>query len=174
MINNIRDYSFEECKEIISESIKHREEYLQRFDEICDKFDCLINHIIKQLENGDVNFTLSEIDMINAIRINQALPFFMLEDKYDDIHKFANAWILILQNLIAMTGDNNKQLEESVSVVAKLLRCDLNFSRLIYLSEMLLNKYEYIQSQVTDMESYKLSKLYIDKILKQDTEEKED
>ena len=53
------------------------------------------------------------------------------------------------------------------SVVAKLLRCEFNFSRLIYLSEMLLNKYKYIQSQVNDMESYKLSKLYIDKILNQ-------
>lgn len=167
MIKNIKDYSFEECKQIIKDSIENKREYLNRIDEVCDKFDCLIYHIINMLEANEKNFKLSEIDMINTIRINQVLPYFMLEDKYEDIHKFASAWILILQNLIYMTGENNKEIEESVSVVAKLLQTDLNFSRLIYLSEMLLNKYEYIQTQTNDMESYKLSKLYMDKILNQ-------
>lgn len=174
MITNMKDYSFEECKEIIEDSIENKREYLTRINEVCDKFDCLIRHIINMLEQGDNNFILSDIDMINTIRINQILPFFMLEDKHEDVHQFATAWVLILQNLIYMTGDNNKQLEDSVNVVGKLLRCELNFSRLIYLSEMLLDRYEYIQTQTNDMESYKLSKLYIDKILKQDTEEKED
>lgn len=170
MITNMKHYSFEECKEIIEDSIENKREYLTRISEVCDKFDCLIRHIINMLEQGDNNFILSDIDMINTIRINQILPFFMLEDKHEDVLQFANAWILILQNLIAMTGEKNKGLEESTLVVAKLLHCDLNFSRLIYLSEMLLNKYEYIQMQANDMESYKLSKLYIDKILKQSDE----
>ena len=50
----------------------------------------------------------------------------------------------------------------------------MNFNKLIYMSEYLLNKYEYIENKASDMESYNISKLYIDKILKQDTEEKED
>lgn len=174
MINNMENLTFEECKQFIFSAIKNNYEYLERLYNTCGKFDKLIEKIIEQLEKGNTDFKLSDIDMMNTIRINQMLPFFILEDKYENMHKFANAWILILQNFIAMTGDKNKQLEESVSVIAKLLRCEFNFSRLIYLSEMLLNKYEYIQSQVNDMESYKLSKLYIDKILKQDAEEKED
>lgn len=165
MLNNLKQYTFAETIEVLNEVLLEKPSFLRRIEEICDKYEELIEHLIDSLKNNLEDHVLSEIDMINAIRINQILPYFILEDDYEGMHRFANAWILIQQNFIAMTGDKNKRLEESVSIVAKLLRCEFNFSRLIYLSEMLLNKYEYIQKQADDMESYKLSKLYIDKII---------
>ena len=77
----------------------------------------------------------------------------------------------MIQNFIYLTGDKNIQLEESISVVAKLLRTELNFSRLIYVSELLINKYESIQQKTFDSEGYKMSKIYIDKILKNKEDE---
>lgn len=165
MIKYLNDFSFEECQKIVENSIKNGEDYLNRIYEICDKFDNLFHYIVKQIEDNNSDYIMSKIDVINTIRINQILPFFILEDKYEDMQIFANAWILILNNLIKMTGDKNKILESSTYAVSKLLKIEENFSRLIYMSELLLNCYEHNKEKELNREDYQLSKMYIDKII---------
>lgn len=168
------ELKFEDCKKIICYFIKEKGCALEKIYNICPKANFLIEEIIDRLEKGKTESKLSDIDMINAIRINQILPFLLLEDKYKDLDKFIEAWLLVQQNYINMTGENNLKLLPSVQTISKLLHLNVNFNKLIYMSEYLLNKYEYIENKASDMESYNISKLYIDKILKQDTEEKED
>lgn len=100
----------------------------------------------------------------NSIKIFAELK----EDKYKDMQVFANAWVLILNNLIKMTGDKNKILESSTYTVSKLLKIEENFSRLIYMSELLLNCYDYNKKKEIEREDYQLSKMYIDKMIGND------
>ena len=100
----------------------------------------------------------------NSIKICAELK----EDKYKDMQVFANAWVLILNNLIKMTGDKNKILESSTYTVSKLLKIEENFSRLIYMSELLLNCYNYNKKKEIEREDYQLSKMYIDKMIGND------
>lgn len=100
----------------------------------------------------------------NSIKICVELK----EDKYKDMQVFANAWVLILNNLIKMTGDKNKILESSTYTVSKLLKIEENFSRLIYMSELLLNCYDYNKKKEIEREDYQLSKMYIDKMIGND------
>lgn len=100
----------------------------------------------------------------NSIKICAELK----EDKYKDMQVFANAWVLILNNLIKMTGDKNKILESSTYTVSKLLKIEENFSRLIYMSELLLNCYDYNKKKEIEREDYQLSKMYIDKMIGND------
>lgn len=100
----------------------------------------------------------------NSIKICAELK----EDKYKDMQVFTNAWVLILNNLIKMTGDKNKILESSTYTVSKLLKIEENFSRLIYMSELLLNCYDYNKKKEIEREDYQLSKMYIDKMIGND------
>lgn len=170
MITVIKEYSFEEAKDIVLNAINEDKVFLKQLYKVCDKFDSLIKNIIIQLEEENSECQLSEIDTINAIRINQVLPFYIIEEEHENMREFCQAYILILQNFINFTGENNKIIEPSVQVIGKLLQTEQSFSRLIYLSELLLNKYESVAQDVNRLESYKISKLYIDKILKQSNE----
>lgn len=174
MITVIKEYSFEQAKTIILNAINEDKAFLKQIYKVCNKFDSLLNNIIIQLEEENFDYQLSEIDTINVIRINQVLPFYIIEEEYEEMREFCQAYILILQNFVNITGEKNKIIEPSVQVIGKLLQIEQSFTRLIYLSELLLNKYESVAQDVNRLESYRISKLYIDKILKQDTEEKED
>lgn len=168
MISTIKEFNFDEAKNCILDALSNDAKYLHNIYKTCNKFDNLIKIIIKQLENKNINYKLSEIDTINIIRINQILPFYIIEEEYENFREFCNAYILILQNFVNMTGENNKVIEPSIQIIGKLLQIEQSFSRLIYLAELLLNKYECIAQDVNRLESYKISKLYIDKILNQD------
>lgn len=100
----------------------------------------------------------------NSIKICAELK----EDKYKDMQVFANAQVLILNNLIKMTGDKNKILESFTYTVSKLLKIEENFSRLIYMSELLLNCYDYNKKKEIERGDYQLSKMYIDKMIGND------
>ena len=162
MRNYLKDMSFEEAKEIIRST---KNETISRIKCECGGYDGLINYVIKLLEEETKSY-LSDIDENAAIRINLILPFYILNDDSDEFQNYAQAWILLFTNYLNFMEINDGLLKNSVDTVSKLLVGGMNFSKLIYMSDVLINKYEQIQKLSPD--SFKISRDYIDIILGND------
>lgn len=171
MIYN-KEISYEETKEIMQKFFTQESELGAKIFEEVPNFKILIEIMLRNfdyaIEHAEEELveeaTLLHGDIDRLTYLNYILPSLYLADKYPNLSEFLSAYVLLAKNYLDLYGTGvSRNYIESVNSLINLLQVESNFQRLIIVSETLINKYNYVNSN--NPESLHLSRLYLKSML---------
>lgn len=171
MIYN-KEISYEETKEIINNFFNQDTELRTKITTEVPNFRVLIDIMLRNFdyavehnEEGLIEEdTLLEGDISRLTYLNYILPSFYLADKYPNLSEFFSAYVLISKNYLDLYGQQIiSDYIDSVTSLINLLQIESNFQRLIVVSETLIEKYKFINTNIP--ETLHLSNLYLKAML---------
>lgn len=179
MINkDIDTISFEETQEIFNNFFKENTELKNKLIQKIPNLEILINIMLNNLkyafenpENPIEEKTLLQGDVKRLTYLNYILPILYLQDIYPELDNFIKGYILIIVNYKKLYSEilNEEEFNESIDCVIKLVRIESNFERLIFTSNLILERYENLINN--NPEALRISRLYLQNLL---TDKKED
>ena len=171
------DLTFEETKKILNDFIEEDTPLKYDIQKEDSSIPALINIMIKNVEeilnNQEISSTpnLNENELKKIIYLNYLLPSYYLSDKYKNINKFLDAYILLLNNYTLIYKENlSEKFLNSTQALNNLLKVENHFMRLIEISELLIAKYE--KSKSLREEPFTISKTYLKELLAEAKEAK--
>ncbi len=171
------DLTFEETKKILNDFIEEDTPLKYDIQKEDSSIPALINIMIKNVEeilnNQEIpsKHNLNENELKKIIYLNYLLPSYYLSDKYENINKFLDAYILLLNNYTLIYKENlSEKFLNSTQALNNLLKVENHFMRLIEISELLIAKYE--KSKSLREEPFTISKTYLKELLAEAKEAK--
>ena len=140
------EFSYEEAVDTIYQSLQDHELRIA-LSEYCPMLELRLRHMIEDIKvviETDVksDTPLEDQDIGNLNNLNLGVIFMMLQDKYKGLPPFVSAYMLLATNWSDIYGSDT--FRESCNTVMKLTAMEINFSKLLLMSEVLLKRYDNI------------------------------
>ena len=180
MINkDINTISFEEVQNIFDNFFKENSELKNKLFQKIPNLETLINIMLGNLKYAFENpedpieeKTLLQGDVKRLTYLNYILPILYLQDSYPELDDFIKAYILTITNYKKLYAEilDEEEFNESIDSVIKLVKIEANFERLIFTTNLILERYENLITN--NPEALRISRLYLQNLLndkKEDT-----
>ena len=93
------------------------------------------------------------------------LPFYYLQDEYENFNEFLGWYIFLIKQFGLKVQETDSDILKSLKSIVTLLQVQNNFNRLIYASSVLLKSFENKEKEINyPYAAMQISKMYLENI----------